>query len=589
VLALLVVLVLMSATLSEDVVAYLHELITASAVQVVAIANVALIVLSVPEEVCDGLAQRFQRLLGPSSASGNPGTGGADRFAWTSATIATVLSAALAVLVYDRHPHVQDEVKYLLQARYFAHGMLAMPAPPVPAAFDLFLFDVGPRGWYSVVTPGWPIILAIGEVLRVPWLVNPLLTGVNVVLAYVLLRSLYDLRTARVATLLLVSSPMHIFLGMTYMAQTSTLTCALLAAVLVQRSRREERASYAWLAGVVIGICSIVRQLDALIVAFVLGLWAIGLGGKRLKFSSIAGLVLGTALSASFILPYNAWFTGKGTVFPIMEYLDRLYGKNANAYGFGPDRGMGWALDPNPGHGPLDATINANLNTTAMNVELLGWSVGSLLVVAAFVLWGKRRREDLAMLATVAVVFVAYFFNYFSGGPDFGARYWDLMSVPLLALTARGIVTLGSTRGAEGYPSATAETRWLVGATALGIAMVATFLPWRSLDKYHHYLNMQPVLSALGPDHDFSGGLIFIRGPRYPDYESASVSNPIDLSSSAPVFVRDVSPSVRQELIEAFGDRRVWVVDGPSRANGEYRLVAGPLSKADVLSGRWPP
>lgn len=588
--ALLVILVLMSATLSEDVSAYLRELVTSTIVQLVALGNIVMVVCSIPDALSATVADRFERLLGPASENGDPDGGGADRFAWSCAAVATLTSAILAVVVYERHPHVQDEVKYLLQARYFAHGMLAMPTPPVPEAFKLYLFDVGPRGWYSIVTPGWPVVLAIGELFRVPWLVNPVLTGLNIVLAYVLLRSLYDLRTARIATLLLLLSPMHIFLGMTYMAQASTLTCALLAAILVQRSRREERASFAWLAGMMIGFCSIVRQLDALIVALVLGLWSIGLGGKRLKFSSVAGLVLGTALTASLILPYNAWFTGKGTVFPIMEYHDRLFGKNSNAYGFGPDRGMGWALDPNPGHGPVDATINANLNTTAMNVELLGWSIGSLLLAAAFLLKGKLKRPDVAVVTVTIAVFIAYFFNYFSGGPDFGARYWDLMSVPLLALTARGITTLGS-GSLSGDVSARviSQNRMLTGVVALTVATVATFLPWRSLDKYHHYLNMRPVPKAIAQSKSFNRSLILIRGAEYPDYASAAVSNPLDLRADAPVFARDASPEVRRALLQVYGDRPIWIVDGPTLAGGSYRMVAGPLTASQVLSGKTPP
>ena len=357
---LLILLSLMSATLNRDVSAYAGELVTSSLIQLVGLGNMLLVLLSIPEPALARLGEVLDGLFGEPAADGAPQPGGADRFAWGAAAIATVLSALLAVVVYERHPHVQDEVKYLLQARYYAHGMLSMPAPPVPEAFQLYLFEVGARGWYSVITPGWPMVLAIGELLHVAWLVNPLLTGLNIVLAYVLLRSFYDLRTTRIATALLLLSPMHVFLGMSYMAQPVTLTCALLAALGVEWSRRYGRALSAWLAGGVIGFGSIVRQLDALVVALLLGLWAIGLGGRRLKFSSIAGLVLGTAFVAALIFPYNAYFTGKASVFRSWSTTTDLYGVGSNGYGFEPNRlGMGWALDPNPGHGPVDATINA--------------------------------------------------------------------------------------------------------------------------------------------------------------------------------------------------------------------------------------
>ena len=138
-----------------------------------------------------------------------------------------------------------------------------------------------------------------------------------------------------------------------------------------------------------------------------------------------------------------------------------------------------------------------------MNVELFGWSIGSLLILSAFLLRGPLRRADLAMITVIVTVFIAYFFNYFSGGPDFGARYWDLMSVPLVALTARGIVTLGTRRdgatevhraaGSPGPGPGPSSPR----AENLCVGMAVTFLPWRSLDKYHHYLNMRPDVRTM--------------------------------------------------------------------------------------------
>ena len=76
---------------------------------------------------------------------------------------------------------------------------------------------------------------------------------------------------------------------------------------------------------------------------------------------------------------------------------------------------MGWPTDPFPGHGPLDAHVNANLNTTAISVELFGWSTGSLLLIYLFLLTGSFNRSDRLMLGLSAAVFAAYCLNSFSG------------------------------------------------------------------------------------------------------------------------------------------------------------------------------
>ena len=109
--------------------------------------------------------------------------------------------------------------------------------------------------------------------------------------------------------------------------------------------------------------CHLIRPLDGIIAGGIIGLWVIGVGGKRLKFASIVGFVLGCVLIGVMQLPYNKFLTGNALQFPINAYNDKLHGHNSNAYGFGRDRGMGWPIDPNPGHSPIDALINANLNT----------------------------------------------------------------------------------------------------------------------------------------------------------------------------------------------------------------------------------
>lgn len=576
-LVLLGALIASSATLNRDLHAYVGELVLSSALQLIALANVFLLAFALPRASVDRAAALFDRLLGSRDTVGE----GLDRFAWVCAGFATLVSALLCVAVYDRMPHVQDELKYLIHAQYLASGMLAMPAPPVPKAFELYLFEIGPHGWYSVVPPGWPAALAIGARLGAAWLVNPILTGINILLAYVVLRKLYDLRTARLATLLLALSPMHLFLGMSFMAHAVTLTCGLLGALGVDKARRTGLSRYAWLAGIAVGLCAIARQLDGLVLAGALGLWSIGLGGKRLRVSGIVGLVLGTVLGAAALLPYNRYFTGKGTAFPIMEYHVKLYGRDVNGYGFGPDRGMGWALDPNPGHSPLDATINANLNTTALNVELFGWAVGSLLFVYFFVLRGSLNRSDRGMLAVIALTFVAYFFNYFSGGPDFGARYWFLMLLPLAALTARAIAALGERLGED---ATSGQARVLVGVAVLVFGALAVFMPWRSLDKYHHFLGLRPDVRELAARHDFGRSLVLVQGLERPDYSAAAFLNPLDVNTAnAPVYAREADAETRRELLRAYADRPVWTIAGPTITGGAFRIVAGPVSASSLL------
>src|SRR6185503_19441765 len=394
-----------AATVSPDVRRYVTELAVAIAVQLVSIATVALIALDAPP-----LKERRARSREQPEDDLPDDRVQIDRQSWIAAGTAVVLAAVLSFFAYERLPHVPDEVAYLHHAKYLAEGMLTMPAPPVPAAFELDLMDNQPGRWFSPVPPGWPFALAVGAAAGVPWLVNPVLAGLNVLLAHVLIAQIYSRRIARRTAVLLALSPWFLFLGMSYMPHQITLFFTLVAAVGIVLARRSaDSAAWAFVAGAGVGGVSLVRPLDGVIVGALMALWALGFGGRRLRLGQLAMLGLGTALVGAAVFPYNRMLTGDPLIFPINGYLDKHHPPGANAYGFGPDRGMGWATDPNPGHSPVDGVINANLNTFAINTDLFGWITGSLVFVAWLLCSRAWRRQDSLMAAAVVAFPLAYF------------------------------------------------------------------------------------------------------------------------------------------------------------------------------------
>jgi hypothetical protein len=574
---------LSSATVSPQAPVYVAELFFAAFVQTVNLGNIILLAWSLPGDSLPLVRHKLERWFGRPEGGEATTTGGIDRFAMLAAVWVTLVAAFLSFFVYERHPHIPDEVAYLLHARYFAAGMLTMPAPPAPEAFNIDLMNYEPTRWFSPVPPGWPAVLTLGMLVGVPWLVNPLLGGVNILLAYLLVRKLYDRRSARLAVLLLCASPWHVFMAMNFMTHTLTLTCALSAAVAVIRARTTGKVLWACASGVAVGVVCLIRPLEGLAVAGLLALWIVGLGGRRLRVPAIAAFVVGTVVVGGSALPYNKRLTGDATVFPIMAYADKYYGAKSNALGFGPDRGLGWPIDPNPGHSPIDAMINANLNTFSINIELFGWSTGSLIAIALFLLGGRLCKSDYLLLAVMVAVFGVHFFYYFSGGPDFGARYWYLMLVPCVALTVRGLHLLESTFQTGGEASSSSSVRVIVMAVALSALTVMNYFPWRAVDKYHHYLFMRPDIRYLARDHGFGRSLVLVRGTRHPDYASAAIYNPLDLHADAPVYAWDRNPEVRAQALNAYRDRPVWIVDGPSITHNGFQVVGGPFSVSELL------
>src|SRR5262249_15515207 len=138
--------------------------------------------------------------------------------------------------------------------------------------------------------------------------------------SYLFLGELYSRRTARLIVLLLCLSPWQIFVSMSYMNHALMMTGELLAFWGIARSRRSGLARWALLAGAGVGLGSLIRPLDALIVAVLAGLWALGIGGRRLKFTALAAFAAGTALVGAATLPYNWKLTGSPMSSPLMRY-----------------------------------------------------------------------------------------------------------------------------------------------------------------------------------------------------------------------------------------------------------------------------
>jgi len=294
-------------------------------------------------------------------------------------------------------------------------------------------------------------------------------------------------------------------------------------------------------------------------------------------------------VGGSLTFPYNRALTGDPTTFPIMAYTDSLYGPGKNAIGFGADRGLDFfgGLDPFPGHSLVDATINTNLNLFAVNTELFGWPTGSLWFIGALLLLGPLRRQDYWLLAVVLAIIGVHSLYWFSGGPDFGARYWYLILLPAVALTARGVLTLAA-HMAQRQGSTKNSGPIFVALCLVALAMTV-FLPWRGADKYIHYRGMRPDIRVLAKEHSFGRSVVLIRGTRHPDYASAAIYNPLDLNEPVPVYVWDQGPDMYDALVTVYGDRPLWIVDGPTRSGAGYEVVDGPIGNIRSWKSQGPP
>ena len=500
---------------------------------------------------------------------------------WVLGAWVLAVSASLSWFVFEGVPHIDDSVAYLFQAKTLALGRISVPLPPDSASFAVQHLVQADGAWFSKYSPGWPALLSLGVLARVPWIINPVLGGAAIVLAHVLVRRVYDRGTANVVALLLAVSPWLITSSSGMMSHPATLACALLALVAIEQQRGQRVGWWSVAAGASLGLLYLVRPPDAAALGVVAALWGWGLWGQRLSIGSLAVIAAVAIGVAALSLPYNAALTGNPLLAPHRMWSILIFGPDVDVFGFGANVGIpDWRdHDPLPGHGLADVVINTNRNLVLLSSELFGWAIGSLwLLLPALGLRREWRRADGLMVAVIVAVGLIYTAYWYPGGPDFGPRFWYLMIVPLVVFTARGALEMASqvqrTTGARHAGRA-------VGAVIVAASLTAVLagIPWRAIAKYHRYREIGGDVRSLSSGGRLSNALVFVRSGMRADYQAAFNFISPTLDDAAPVFALDAGPTHRGKVLQRYPDRPVWIIGRP--ADGSPRLV--------ILGGPFPP
>lgn len=575
---------------TESVARTAGEFVLAAAVAIVAGLNLLLAAVSLPGETITRMRTWIEArvTLAPADSHVRAWDRALPR---VMALWVTALAAFTAFFVFERVPHIDDSVSNVFQAKYFSTGQLWLPAPPDAASFQVDQTVIENGRWFGYAFPAWPATLAIGVLAGVPWLVNPVLAGLLMLLAHAWIRRRFDRGTANGTLLLLACSPWLIFMSGEFMVHPLTGVLVIGAAYAFDRALDREGAWPGWAAtaGLAVGTLVLTRAIDAAIVVAAFGLAAAL--ERRLSRAwtpaAIAGVV--ATCAALLILPYNEAVTGRADYPPHMAWSDSHWGPGVDRLGFGRDIGIRqWPnLDPLPGHGAADVVLNINKNAFMTNADLFGWSFGSLALLALGIGVRGWRRVDF-MPAALVVTFIAGYSTYwFSGGPDLGPRYWYPLLVPFALLTVRAIQNatariITKTHAVDGQSTA---ARFCAVIAAASISAALVVLPWRATTKYYRYRGISGEVRALAARHQFERALVFVRsGPDRRDYASAFVLNPRTLEDEGSIYALDAGPEHRAAVVKRFRDRPVWVI---GRQPGDHSprpfvVIAGPLRPGTV-------
>ena len=367
----------------------------------------------------------------------------ADSLALGFAAVSVAAASWVAVRLYRGVPNVQDGITDLFQARTLALGRLWVPAPAIPAFFTEPYVFVHNGHWIGKYPPGWPLVLSLGVLVKTPWVVDPIMGAIGLLVLYLIGREVYGRKVASVATLLASTSPFLLFINGSFFPHTTSWVFLGGFAYLVIKCVRSApsdkvgplstwRADAVLLvpAGVLLAFAFATRQLDAL--AFSLPFVLILLRRPL----TLIWLVLGGAVPGLLWLSYNLAVIGDvlGNGYALVSSWDRL--------GFGNVGGA-------PGTYDSRFTVARSIWNVATEIQhlqssLFGWPYFFALALAALpFIVGRASRWDCLFLASILCVVAAYMF-YWADGVAWNnfPRYW-YVAVPLLALlSARGVQEL---------------------------------------------------------------------------------------------------------------------------------------------------
>jgi hypothetical protein len=575
-----------SAIPTESVGRFAGEVLLACGIIAVAALNYVLIVWRLPS----GALWRIQFWLADKVSVVNDGRVRPwdRRVPLMAAGWVLIVSSTLAVLVFERVPHIDDSIAYLFQAKYISTGALWLPRPPDPESFAVAHLVVDGDKWYSKFFPGWPAVLSIGVVARLPWLINPLLAAASVLLTHTLVRRMYGSGTAHAVALLISASPWLLFLSGSLMAHAVCLFWLLMALVAVDCQRGRPLGGWAPVAGVSLGMLFLTRPFDAALVGPVVGLWALGFGARRLSFGALVAVGGSAVLVASLYFLYNLTLTGDPFVAPHQLWSTQLFGAGIDVLGFGPNVGtLPWwhNIDPLPGHGLADVVLNTNKNFSLVSFELFGWAFGSLAVASVALQPGGIRRSDSLMIGILLAVIGGHAWYWAPGGPDFGARYWYLVIVPLAVLTVRGTESVVRRLAESGGDWHRIGGRMAAFISLASLSAMVIVVPWRAMSKYDRYRGIGREFQEIADQRGISDALVFVRSPRRSDYQAAFTFNPPALGGKGNIFVRDTGGEPAAAVLRHLPNRMVWVVGRESETAPKLDVIAGPLPPGTMPPG----
>jgi hypothetical protein len=455
------------------------------------------------------VAMAFSLLLtyrpGTDDSVSNPSwTNPTSRGVWILIGLHTALVIVVAGWILEAMPHFQDDLCYLLRAKWLLAGHLTQAAPLLPDHFQIPFTYISGHKWATYYPIGWPLLLAIGEFFQAAWLVSPLCSALYLVLLWHLGRKLGGPELGWSVLLLSSTCLLGWILSaslMTHAASSLLLVCAVYG---FWRGEDEKLWRWSLAGGSALGYLFTIRPLTSVAAGIVLGLFA--LPGLRQNWRNALAFALGVGGLASLALWDNARVTGSPWLF---------------AYTAGYGYHWTWS------------TLAENLVISDSTLALVlphafGWDwaprtgiglavIGLGLALLPFVS-GRARRIEWILLALFFSLPVAYSGISITGAHGFGPRYYYDVFFCLFLLSGRGFSQIR--RSLESLPRPFYSWLWILsGIVLLGLGGLRAVI---NLPRYRGYNVVDSSLVQAIDARPQRRALVLLDSPDYLQWIRAS-------------------------------------------------------------------
>lgn len=413
---------------------------------------------------------------------------------------AFALYVIIARVVFSGRPLLIDEVVQLFQARIFTSGHLWLPVAAHREFFSiLHVVDTGDKV-YSQFPPGGPAMLALGELVRAPWIVGPACGAISVAVFSRLLKFTDPGASPAFhlgATVLFAVAPFGAFMFGSHMNHATTLLWLLVAAFALAKVTANDEPSMRWafVNGIGLGAAAAIRPLDAFAFALPAAIWLFVLAWRdKRRWADVAASGIGVAIPFGAMMFVNAQSTGS----PLLFGYEVLWGK-AHGLGF---HSAPWGAT----HTPTRGLELISLYVTRLQTYLFETPFPSMLpVIAALALAKKLSALDRYLLASAALLGALYF-AYWHDGFFLGPRFvfpW----LPVLVLFAARLPRLLRERFGRGRVWAGTNA-----ALATGAVMAIVFsMPGRLMLYENGLTSMRVNYTAESASAGVKDALVFVR------------------------------------------------------------------------------